>query len=104
MVKTFRAALLSRLESPKDLRAIAQSSGVSFEQLRKMITRDGASTNVEDAIRIARSFGLTVDEFVENDVVEDRDRIAAIFASLTEGERRVVREIARGRDQEDFSK
>lgn len=98
MAKTFREALLSAVaERQTTLRAVAEGSKVSYEQLKKVGQREGAKTNVDDAIRVARFFGLTLDEFLSDDLASDRAEIAKLYSQLTEAEIEILRAAARGR-------
>jgi hypothetical protein len=98
MVKTFRQALLDALERTKvPLSAVAQKTQVSYEQLKKVGQRENASTNVDDARKVAAYFGLTLDEFLEDSLAEDRLRAANLWFELTEAEQEILRAAARGR-------
>ena len=77
--------------------AVAAGAGVSYEQLKKVMQREGASTNVDDARRVAAYFGLTLDEFFDDNLAEDRLQAAMLWLELTEPEREIVRDAARGR-------
>lgn len=62
MVNSFRAGLLAAIEHENiSMAEMARRSGVSLEQLRKLSQRDTARTNAEDAIRLARALGTTVE-------------------------------------------
>lgn len=97
MSKTFRQALLDALESTgKTLAEVAEASGVSYEQLKKVRARDTASTNVDDAMRVARVFGLTINEFMDDDLAADRAHVAKIYSQLSPAERRLIAAAAKG--------
>lgn len=54
MPRTFREALIAATTKPGlSVREVAEWAGVSYEQLKKVVQREGASTNVEDARKIA---------------------------------------------------
>jgi len=78
------------------VKQVAESAGVSYEQLKKAVQRHG-STNVEDAIRVARFFGLSVEEFLEDREAADLHEIAALYMQLSPDERRSLLGYARGR-------
>ncbi|MFB9149554.1 S24 family peptidase [Roseovarius ramblicola] len=44
---------------------IADSTGVSYEQLKKLRQRPQGSTNVDDAVKIANFFGVNVSDFID---------------------------------------
>jgi len=102
MTKTFRDALLervaiSRSETGKpSLRAVATGAGVSYEQLKKLKQRDDGSTNVDDAVKVANFFGLTLDEFLGDPTATVRAEIDALYSSLSAEERSYLRGIADG--------
>jgi transcriptional regulator with XRE-family HTH domain len=65
MPKTFRQALLDFLDGGcMKLPEIAERSGVSLEQLKKVRQRAASSTNVEDAFKVANACGFSLDEFL----------------------------------------
>lgn len=96
---TFREALLRRIDTPggPSLRAVAAGSGVSYEQLKKLRQRDTATTNVDDAVKIARFFGVTLDEFLGDTMAADRARAVALYMQLSPEERQFLRDAAAGR-------
>lgn len=104
MARTLRTALQQAIDArpATTLRAISQATGVSYEQMRKLLQRDTAKTNYEDAIRIAAYFGMTLNEFLEDHLVEDRARLAETYSRLTDGEREILRaaaQVQRDRDR-----
>ena len=97
MAKTFRAALLAHIEaSSLSLKEVADRSGVSYEQLKKVRQRDTASTNVDDARRVANVFGLTLDEFLDDRTIEDRIELVRLYNELSPQERRLLQAAAAG--------
>jgi lambda repressor-like predicted transcriptional regulator len=97
-MKTFREALISALEREnKSLKSVCESAGVSYEQMKKVIQRESAKTNVDDAIKVAKALGYTINEFLADDLASDRIEIARIYSSLSPEEIRLIREIAKGR-------
>jgi transcriptional regulator with XRE-family HTH domain len=98
MTKSFRSALLDALETgDASLRQVADGAGVSYEQLKKICQRETASTNVDDAVKIAGFFGVSLDEFLGNDLVSTRSEIVHLYNQLSEAEREILLDAARGR-------
>ncbi|WP_287882724.1 hypothetical protein [Paracoccus sp. (in: a-proteobacteria)] len=99
MVMTFREALLMRTggDGKPSLKAISEKAGVSYEQMKKV--RQGATqrTNVDDAIKLAAAMGMTLNEFVEDSLAEDRAIVVSLYNQLTDEERQILRDAARGR-------
>ena len=95
MAKSFRDAFLEALTiSGWKVPEVARRSGVSQDQLNKLKQRDGAKTNVDDAKAVANAFGYSLDEFLEDEFSQDRDRAAAIWRQLSERERHLIRTAA----------
>jgi len=66
MQQTFREAFIAAIEkSDKSMRQVARDAGVSYEQLKNLAQGKAKSTNVDDAVRIAASFGTTLEEFLD---------------------------------------
>lgn len=100
---TFREALLARTGGPDQpsLRAVAEGAGVSYEQLKKVRQGKSGSTNADDAVRVAHFLGLTLDEFLNDRLAEDRAEIARLYSQLSEDERQLLRDAAHGRASRD---
>jgi transcriptional regulator with XRE-family HTH domain len=91
MAKTFRNALLEQMEATKTpLKEVAARSGVSYEQLKKVKQREDASTNVDDARKIANAFGLTLDEFLDDRTIEARIEVVELYSRLSPDARRIL--------------
>lgn len=104
MAKTFRTALLEHLaKTGEPLAQVAARAGVSYPQLKRLKAREGASTNVEDAMAIAHAFGVTLDEFLGDTMVADRIEIVGLYNQLSPSEREILRAAARGRDAQDHA-
>ncbi|OJH45168.1 helix-turn-helix transcriptional regulator [Paracoccus sp. SM22M-07] len=102
MSRTFREALNERTGPGKaSLKEVADKAGVSYEQLKKVRQGKSGSTNVEDALRVAAFFGLTLNEFLADDLAEDRAEIVQTYNALSEEERQILRDAARGRADRD---
>lgn len=97
MLKTFRDALLEAVERDGiSLKSVADLSGVSYEQLKKLRQGKSQSTNVDDAVRIAHVFGVTLDEFLGDKMAADREELVALWRKLSEAERDLLRAAATG--------
>lgn len=102
MERTFRDALIDHMAGQDlSLRQIAAQAEVSYQQLKKMMQRDGASTNVEDAVKVARVFGLSLDEFLGDHLSEERAELVRLWQKLSTEERALLRAAARGMRAED---
>lgn len=65
MTETFSNALQIALSSSgRSLRWIADTAGVSYEQLKKVKQGKTQSTNVDDAQKVAAALGMTLDQFL----------------------------------------
>ena len=99
MVKLFRDAFRDALAaSGWSFAYVEKVSGVSAEQLKKVSQGKSKSTNVDDAVRVAHAFGLSMDEFLGDGTMADRAEIVRLWQALTEAERDLLRAAARGRD------
>ena len=97
MPRTFRQALLATVsETGTSIAEVARGAGVSYEQLKKVGQREAASTNVDDAVRVANYFGFTIDEFLQDNLASDRIAGARLWFRLTEAERNILLAAARG--------
>lgn len=97
MAQTFRTALLRALEQTGvSLKQVCESSGVSYEQFKKVKQGKSQSTNVDDALRVANYFGLTLDEFLADDTAVVREEILDLYRQLEPGERWFLLASARG--------
>lgn len=102
MQRTFRDALIDRMAGHDlSLRQIAAQAQVSYQQLKKMVQREGASTNVDDAVKVARVFGLSLDEFLSDDLSQEREELVRLWQKLTPEERSLLRAAARGMRDKD---
>lgn len=96
-MRSFRDAFLDALaQSGATLKDVHRATGVSYEQLRKLKDRPGASTNVDDAVKLAHHFGFTLDEFLQDRELPDRLRIVELYNQLSPQERDLLRATARG--------
>lgn len=91
-MRSFREGFLSLVDSTGvSLKRVAEQTGVSYEQLKKLNQREDASTNVEDAIKLSAFFGVTVEEVVGDASLSDRLEIARMYSQLSERERAILR-------------
>lgn len=91
MQKTFRIALIEALDATgMPLKRVAEVAGVSYDQLKKLKNTDGATTNVDDAKKVANALGYTLDEMLGDDLIQRRERVAALYRQLTERERAIL--------------
>lgn len=86
MQQTFREAFLSAIKnSSKSMRQVALDSGVSYEQLKNLSQGKSKSTNVDDAVRIAASFGISLEAFLEGQLTSNRATTVAIAGKVGAG-------------------
>jgi transcriptional regulator with XRE-family HTH domain len=97
MAKTFRSALLDALEETGlPLSKVAEGSGVSYDQLKKLRQRPNASTNVDDARAVANFFGVTLDQFLDETSLSARVQLFEFYNRLTDREIEILKAAARG--------
>lgn len=64
METTFKIALDQALaQTGRSLRSIATAAGVSYDQLKNLRQGKAQTTNVDDAMKVAAVFGVTLNEF-----------------------------------------
>jgi transcriptional regulator with XRE-family HTH domain len=98
MPLTFRAALRYWLSvSGRSLKQVADEAGVSYEQLKKVLQRDDASTNFDDGVKVARAFGISVDEFLGDPSSRLRSELLQLFQQLSPQEQQFLLDVARVR-------
>lgn len=98
MAKTFAEAFIAAVSrSGWTIKRVADLSGVSAEQLKKVNQGKSRSTNAEDAVRVAAVFGLTLNEFLEDETVSDRIEIVEIYNRLSQEELDLLKVQAAGR-------
>lgn len=102
MAKRFRDAFLEALTSTgTSVTKVAAATGVSEGQLKKLKQRENASTNVDDAIKVANFFGYTLDEFLGDQTVQDRAEVVSLYNQLSARERAILRAAALATDDAD---
>jgi phage repressor protein C with HTH and peptisase S24 domain len=88
MQQTFRDAFLAATKvSNKSMRQIALDAGVSYELLKNLAQGKSKSTNVDDAVKIAASFGTNLEGFLEGMLVQEDRRTIAIAGKVGAGAR-----------------
>jgi transcriptional regulator with XRE-family HTH domain len=91
MKRTFREAFIEALEvnqvSPNK---VSLATGVSVHQLKKLREGKSLSTNVDDAIMIARFFGATLDEFLADPSIKRDAELNELLMKLEPSERQFL--------------
>lgn len=96
MTKTFRDAFLHALDQTgQSLASVAKGADVSLEQLKKLKQRDTASTNVDDARRIANHFGQRLDDFIDGRATQEDIELLDLLQQLEPSERQFLRTAAK---------
>lgn len=92
MKEAFREALIRHIRAyDVSIAEVARGSGVSKYLLNALHQRKTTVPNVSDAIKIARYFGKTIEEFLDQPSdPSDRERIMAKMARLSPAEREVL--------------
>ena len=86
MQQTFRDAFLAAIKnSSKSMRQIALDAEVSYEQLKNLAQGKSKSTNVDDAVRIAASFGTNLEGFLEGQMTPLERSTVAIAGKVGAG-------------------
>ncbi len=106
MSRRFRDAFIQALEdSGLSLRAVAIGSGVSEGQLKKLKQRENATTNVDDAKKVAEFFGLGLDRFLDDPGLSRPVEIVELYSrlppQLKQEFQAYARELSEGADQTD---
>lgn len=105
MTRPFYDALRDALAHVRwSIPKLCEEAGVSRAQVTKFMQRgkDGkkASTNVDDAVKIAHALGFTLDEMLQDDTSALRSEAADLWRSLTPAERDILRAAARGKRED----
>lgn len=86
MENSFREALTKALKlTGKSLRAVAAEAGVSYDQYKGFLQGKSKSTNVDDAVKVAHSFGVSMEDFLAGNLVETADNTIAIAGKVGAG-------------------
>lgn len=105
MVRRFYDALEEALAATGwSIPHLCEKAGVSKDQVTKFMQRSKkglkASTNVDDAVKLANALGTTVDEMVQDDTAVLRSEAAHLWRELSPAERDILRAAARGRSDQ----
>lgn len=102
MAKRFYDALKEALDSSGwSISRLCKEAGVSTDQVTKFMQRAGkglpASTNVDDALKLANALGFTLDEMLQDNTAVLRSETAELWRKLHPSEREILLAAARGR-------
>lgn len=98
MVRKFRDAFVDAVKMPGwSITLVSELSGVSLEQLKKLNQGKTKATNVDDAVKVANAFGVTLDEFLQDNTAALRTEAASLWQKLSQEEREILLAAARGR-------
>ncbi|MFW5655941.1 MAG: S24 family peptidase [Roseicyclus sp.] len=88
MSQSFRNAFLqARDRTRRSVRGIALAAGVSEDQLKSLAQGKSQTTNVDDAVKVARAFGVTLDEFLEGKLGPSVEETIAVAGRVGAGAR-----------------
>ena len=94
---TFREALILKLKATgKSLKSVAEGAKVSYEQLKKVRQGESKSTNVDDAVKVAAYFGMTLNDFMLGEQATARSEIVALLERLSPESRDLLISVAKG--------
>ena len=65
------------------LRAVAETAGVSYEQLKKIKQFPQRSINFDDGVKVARALHLSLDQFLACQAASNRDAIIQALETLS---------------------
>ncbi|ULB10714.1 phage repressor protein [Cereibacter azotoformans] len=86
MEMTFKDALAHALkETKRSLRSVCVRAGVSYDQMKSLMQGKSNSTNIDDGIKIAAAFGVSVEDFFAG--VFDRHPSVAVAGKVGAGAR-----------------
>lgn len=92
MSVSFRESFLAHLDaSGISVTDVAKGAGVSREALYKLKQRRVESTNAEDAVKVARFFGKSLEEFMGRPPDPRIAEIMGLFCSLSQTEQGFLR-------------
>ncbi|ACM02917.1 XRE family transcriptional regulator [Cereibacter sphaeroides] len=84
MEQTFKDALARALkETKRSLRSVCLKAGVSYDQMKSLMQGKSASTNIDDGIKIAAAFGVSIEDFFAG--VFDRQPSVAVAGRVGAG-------------------
>ncbi len=79
MEDTFISALKFAIETTqRSLRSVAIEAGVSYDKLKNLKQGKAETTGVDDARKVARAFGVTLDDFYEGRLSHATNSVAVV--------------------------
>jgi len=97
METTFKAALESALKrTGRSLLSVANAAGVSYEQLKSLHQGKSKKTNVDDAMKVAAAFQVSLEDFYEGNLDNTRPSIAVPGRAGAGAEVQLVDDHAKG--------
>lgn len=88
---SFRKALIWHMDQHgTSIHELARGAGVSSDIIKKLRTRENASTNAETASKIAAFYGKDVASFIACREVSEDDAFNALLGLLTRDERNMI--------------
>lgn len=97
MAEDFRTALIWHMEQEgTKLADLVRETGVSRDALNKVLSRENASTSVENALLVAAYYGKSVNQFVARSDVLPSDRVRNLLDLLRPEEQRLLEAQIRG--------
>ena len=93
-ISLFRDVFLKAVDNhPLTLNEICRNAGVSVDQFKKLREREGQRVKVEDAIKIANFFGMTLSEFIgESHPISDPQiaELVSLWSKITPEARQIL--------------
>ncbi len=84
----FREAFIAQLiHTGMTIPDVSRRSGVSADLLNKLKQRKALSTTVENAVNVAKCFGMTVNEFIDDGPDARMHELQRLFALLNDQEK-----------------
>ena len=88
MKEAFRESLIAHIATYRiSIAKLSRETGVSLSLIQSLNQRKSVCPNVDDAIKLARYFGKSVEEFVGVSRDDQEKRLRALISRLTEGEK-----------------
>lgn len=79
MIRTFRDALRYALDTQgRKLSDVTRAAGVSYDQYKGFLQGKSRSTNVDDAVKVAAVFGVTLEQFLSGDLASIGDEVPIV--------------------------
>ncbi len=88
MKTSFKEALEHALQTTgRSLREVTEAAGVSYDKFKSLRQGKSRTTGVDDAIKIADAFGVSLDQFLAKDLSQDSTLSVAIVGKVGAGAR-----------------